>query len=320
MSASVLVLGANGRLGQAAMAAFEAGGWQTAGQVRRAPARRGKARWIELPLEDSAALAQAAGRIDVVLHAVNPPYPQWQAQAMPLARQALELARRLDALLLFPGNVYNFGAGMPPLLTERTPQEPTARKGRIRVEIESMLREGARAGARCAILRAGDFFGGTGRGAWFDLIIAKSLPQAKVVYPGRLDLPHAWAYLPDLAHAFVLLAQARTRMAPFEVCHLAGHSPTGAQLIAAFTAWARARGILTPGGALQSKTMPWGVIKLGGAIVPMWRELAELRYLWDVPHRLGGERLRELGVEPPHTPLETAVAQALDALFPRPGA
>ena len=317
MSGSVLVLGANGRLGGAVMKAFEAAGWKCVGQVRRAPAARGKAQWLEIPLEDSAALAQAAGRIDCVLHAVNPPYPQWHAHALPLARRALDIARRLDALLLFPGNVYNFGAGMPPLLTESTPQEPTARKGRVRVEIEAMLREGARAGARCAVLRAGDFFG-AGHGAWFDLIIAKSLPQAKVVYPGPLNLPHAWAYLPDLAHAFVLLAQARARMAPFEVCHFAGHSPTGAQLIAAFTAWARARGIVAAGAQLQTKTMPWGLIRLGGTIVPMWRELAEMRYLWDVPHRLGGERLRELGVEPTHTPLEAAVAQALDALFPRP--
>jgi len=315
MRGNVLVLGANGRLGRAAMTAFAAAGWSCVGQVRRAPQARSDAKWLELPLEDAAALAQAAGRVDCVLHAVNPPYPQWHTQALPLARQALDVARRLDALLLFPGNVYNFGAAMPPLLTEDTPQSPTARKGRVRVETEAMLREGARAGARVAVLRAGDFFG-AGRGAWFDLIVAKPLLRGKAVYPGRLDVPHAWAYLPDLSRAFVALAQQRSRLAPFEVCHFPGHAPTGMQLISAMSAWAHTRGHLAPGQELQVAGLPWGLLRLGAAIVPMWRELAEMRYLWDVPHRLDGGRLRSLAGEPPHTPLQEAVDAALDGLFP----
>ncbi len=316
MSGSVLVLGANGRLGQCVMTAFDAAGWRCVGQVRRAPASRGKAQWLEVPLEDAGALAQAAGRIDCVLHAVNPPYPQWHAHAMPLARQALEVSRRLDALLLFPGNVYNFGAGMPPLLTENTPQEPTARKGRVRVEIEAMLREGARAGARCAILRAGDFFG-AGRGAWFDLIVAKPLPKGAAVYPGRLDVAHAWAYLPDLARCFVALADARARLAPFEVCQFPWHAPTGVQLVGAMSAWARARGFLAPGRELEVKRLPWALLRVGGALVPMWRELAEMRYLWDVPHRLDGTRLHGLLGDLDQTPLQAAVDAALDGLFAR---
>ena len=316
MSGNVLVLGANGRLGRAAIAAFEAAGWRCVGQVRRAPAERGKTQWLDQPLDDAAALAQAAGHVDCVLHAVNPPYPQWHTKALPLARQALDVARRLDALLLFPGNVYNFGAAMPPLLSEDTPQSPTARKGRVRVEIEAMLREGARAGARCAVLRAGDYFG-AGRGAWFDLIVAKPLPRGKVIYPGRLDIPHAWAYLPDFARAFVALAQERARLAPYEVCHFPGHAPTGAQLIDAIGAWARSRGYLAADRTLQIGGLPWGMLRLGGMLVPMWRELAEMRYLWDVPHRLDGAKLRGLIGELPHTPLQVAVDAALEALFPQ---
>jgi len=314
MIGSVLVLGANGRLGAAAMAAFESAGWRCLGQVRRAPAESGKPGFLQMPLEDAAALAQAAGRVDCVLHAVSPPYPQWHTHALPLARHALDLARRLDALLLFPGNVYNFGAAMPPLLSETTAQAPTARKGRVRVQIEQMLREGARGGARCAILRAGDFFG-AGRGTWFDLVMTRQLARGRVVYPGRLDLPHAWAYLPDLARAFVALAGARAGLAPFEVCQFPGHAPTGAQLVAAMGAWAHGRGHLAPGTQLEVRGLPWPLLRLGGAVVPMWRELAEMRYLWDVPHRLDGTRLRALVGELPQTPLQQAVDAALDALF-----
>ena len=51
---------------------------------------------------------------------------------------------------------------------------------------------------RCGVIRAGDFFGG-GPGSWFDLAIAKRAAAGALVYPGPLDRPHAWAYLPDLA-------------------------------------------------------------------------------------------------------------------------
>jgi hypothetical protein len=38
-------------------------------------------------------------------------------------------------------------------------------------------------------------------------VIVKKLPQGRVTWPGALDAPHAWAYLPDLAQAFVRAAE-----------------------------------------------------------------------------------------------------------------
>jgi nucleoside-diphosphate-sugar epimerase len=119
-----------------------------------------------------------------------------ETQAEPLTRCAIETARRVGAILMFPGNVYNFGKKMPELLQESTAQTPSTRKGRIRVELENLLREVAGSGLRSVVIRAGDFFGGPGRGSWFDLIIAKSLRKGIAVYPGPLHAIHAWAYCP----------------------------------------------------------------------------------------------------------------------------
>jgi hypothetical protein len=46
----------------------------------------------------------------------------------------------------------------------------------------------------------------------------------------------------------------------------------------------------------------------------MGRELAEIEYLWRVPHRLSGTRLESVIGTLPHTPLEAAVAAALRQL------
>ena len=52
-------------------------------------------------------------------------------------------------------------------------------------------------------------------------------------------------------------------------------------------------------------------MRLLSPFVPLFRELAEVRYLWRLPVRMGNERLTAvLGAEP-HTPLDTAVRTTL---------
>ena len=59
---TVLILGAGGRFGAAAVQAFAAAGWQVLAQQRRAPAQPlpGLSRHLAVDLADTAALAAAA--------------------------------------------------------------------------------------------------------------------------------------------------------------------------------------------------------------------------------------------------------------------
>ena len=63
-------------------------------------------------------------------------------------------------------------------------------------------------GVRSIVIRAGDFFGGQRPESWLDLMILKDLKKNTFTWPGPWDMPHAFAYLPDLAQAFVALARA----------------------------------------------------------------------------------------------------------------
>jgi nucleoside-diphosphate-sugar epimerase len=313
---TVLILGANGRLGQAAVQAFAQAGWRVLAQVRRHPV----AAWpagvtsLALPLSDSAGLAQAAAGASAVVHAINPPYTRWNSEALPLLRQGLALARALDASFLLPGNVYNFGSQLPALLREDTPQNADHAKAGLRVAMEDEMRQAAQEaqqqgqGLRCVVIRAGDFFG-SGSGSWLDQSIVKDIGRGKLVYPGPLDLPHAWAYLPDLAAAFERVA-ANPGAARFEILHFAGHSVTGRELLRAVAAAAADLGLRPPQG-FQVGTMPWGLIRLGGLVYPLWRELARMRYLWQRAHALDGRQLAARVTLPPATPLHQALRQSL---------
>ena len=307
MPDTVLILGARGRLGAAVVAAFAAAGWQVLAQARRAPTTQPhpRVRWIDAPLHDAEALSRQAGGASLVVHAVNPPYTQWQAQALPLLCQGLDVAERLGARFMLPGNVYNYGAGMPPRLLPQTPEHPTTRKGRIRFDMEAEMAARGRRGLRSLVLRAGDFFGGEGRGVWFDLVVARDVAKGKVCYPGPLDQAHAWAYLPDLAQAFVAVA-ARDWPLGLTRLNFAGHTLTGADLHAALERVA--------GRSLQHKGLPWGLMRLGGLLIPSWREIVEMEYLWRVPHHLDGADLQAFAGPVPATPLDTALRHSLAAL------
>jgi nucleoside-diphosphate-sugar epimerase len=309
-SKTVLVLGANGRFGQAAVQAFASAGWSVLAQARRAPARAlpAGARSVTVALDDADALAAVARGTSVLVHALNPPYTRWSQELLPLARQGMALAQRLDACFMLPGNVYNYGASMPTLLQVDTPQHPSTAKGRLRCALEVEMQSRAAAGLRSVIIRAGDFFG-SGQGSWLDLAVLKSLRQGQLVYPGPTEVPHAWAYLPDLARAFVAVA-ARDDLSAFARLHFAGHTLTGRQLLAAVQRAAGRLG-LAPAQGWRQGTMPWALMRAGALFVPMWREVLDMAYLWRVPHALDGSALAAAVGELPATPIDVALQSAL---------
>jgi nucleoside-diphosphate-sugar epimerase len=306
MSGRVIVLGAAGRLGRAAAEAFCDAGWTVASLVRASAAPRVApgTEIIEIDARDADAVVEAARGADVILHALNPPYTEWPKLARPYADAAIAAARASGATLLFPGNVYNYGPPMPPVIDETAPMQPRSRKGRLRVEIEQRMQDAA--DVRTIILRAGDFFGGAGLGSWFDRVIVKNVAQGRLTYPGALDVVHEWAYLPDLAAALVRLAEVRATLARFETFGFPGHAVTGRELVAAI---ARARG-----RGMQISTMPWFGLRLLSPVVPIFRELTEMAYLWNEPHRIDGKKLAAATGKVPRTPFDAAVAAALDDL------
>ena len=112
---TVLVLGANGRFGLAAAQAFDAAGWTVIAHVRRdaAAGMPAAARLVRGDLAGLAALLAGDDAPNVVVHALNPIYTRWDEEALPVAHAGMDLAERLGARFMLPGNVYNFGAGMP---------------------------------------------------------------------------------------------------------------------------------------------------------------------------------------------------------------
>lgn len=296
---TALILGANGRFGQAALQAFTAAGWQTTALVR-AGKTASHPRVIHADASDAEALTRAAEGFDVIVNALNPPYDKWPALIPPLTRAIIAAARASGASVVIPGNVYNFGPNMPPLLTTETPQRATQGKGLIRRQMEDAYRA---ADIPVILLRAGDYIGAGQHGQWFDGLIANKVAKGVFTYPGDYNIVHAWAYLPDMARAAVALCEIRDTLPRFADIPFAGYGITGEEL---------ARAIETAGERpLKRKRTPWAVLHALALFMPVMQEVIAMRYLWDTPHRLDPEPLRALLPDFRPTPLETAMKEVL---------
>jgi nucleoside-diphosphate-sugar epimerase len=160
---------------------------------------------------------------------------------------------------------------------------------------------------RIIILRAGDFFGGGAHGSWLDLVITKDIRRNRLSYPGLLDELHEWAYLPDMVAAMVRLAAMREQLPRFETFGFPSHAVTGREFTTVIAkATSRKLGV---------KPMSWWLIHALRPIIPLCRELSEIAYLWDQPHRIDGGKLKAAIGDVPHTRLDIAVARALAELF-----
>ena len=306
---SVMVLGANGRLGRALVLAFAAAGWRVIAQLRRAPRAPLPAgvQVVEADALDVPRLTAAGQGVDLIINALNPDYTRWATLLPPITAAVIALALATGATLMMAGSVYNFGRQMPPLLNETTPFVANHPKAAQRIALEAALaRAAALHGVRSIVIRAGDFLGDAG--TWLDLAMATGLAKGRFTQMGPADLPHAWAWLPDLAQVFVAVAGRRADLAPHTVLHHAGLTLTGAELQAAVEA--------ALGRPLQRRAFPWWTLRLAAPVVPMFRALLEMRHLWQRPHRLDDARLRTLLGTLPATPLPAVVAQALAALPP----
>jgi len=281
MRKSVLILGSTGRFGRHAAEAFWNAGWGI--------------RSFDRQHDD---LDQAAQEADVIVAAWNPPYPDWAETVLPLHAQIQRAARASGATVILPGNVYVYGAETPAPWGPKTPHYATNPLGKIRTALERSYRD---SGVQTIVLRAGDFLDTEPSDSWLDKVILSKLSKGQLIYPGRLDAAHAWAYLPDLAQAAVMLAEQRGELEQFNDIAFPGVTMTGSE-------FADAVGAAT-GRTLRVTQMPWWPLQLARPFWPMGRCLMEMRYLWDVPHALDSARFRALCPTFRPTPVDEAMAK-----------
>lgn len=257
---------------------------------------------------DGASVVAAASGVDLIVHAANPPrYRNWPGLVLPMLENSIAAARASGARIVLPATVYNFAPDAGPMISEIAPQAPVTRKGKIRVAMEGALRRAATDAVRSLVVRAGDFFGPAAPNSALAWLVGRRGGAARFVYaPGAA--PHAFAYLPDLAETTARLVDRESELEDLAVFHFAGHVLTPRALGQAI-----GRAVGRPD--LPIRPFPHLMLTALAPFNETFREMVEMRYLWDRPIGLDNAKLTAfLGAEP-HTPLPTALNAALEDLL-----
>jgi len=313
MEKTALIIGATGGVGSEIARVLSRRGFRVRALHRdpeRAKARMaslGAIEWSKGDAMNAADVLRAAAGVSLVVHAANPPgYRNWKGLALPMLENSIAAAQATGARLVFPGTVYNFGPETFPIVAEAAPQRPRTRKGAIRVAMEQRLARAAREGVPVLIVRAGDFFGSAGQNNWFSQgLVRPGKPLTWMFYPGKREVGHAWAYLPDLAEAIAQLLEREAELGSFEEFHFGGHWFERGVEIAEATR--RVAGV--PQARIWG--FPWFVVYLLSPFVETFREMIEMRYLWKQALRLDNAKLVAFLGEEPHTPLDAALDTTL---------
>jgi nucleoside-diphosphate-sugar epimerase len=310
---TALILGATGGAGYEIAKALARKGWRLRAMHRTpedASRSLPEAEWVLGDAMNRADVLAAAHGVQIVVHAVNPPgYRNWAKTVLPMIDNTIAAAEAADSRIVLPGTIYNYGPDAFPLLREDSPQTAHTRKGAIRVELERRLEQAAARGVRSLILRGGDFFGPHTGNSWFAQGVAKpGAPLRQITYPGKREAGHAWAYLPDFAETIARLLERESDLGAFARFHFGGHYfARGVEMAEAVRAAAG-------DDTLAIKGFPWAAVIALSPFVALFRELLEMRYLWNETVQLDNSKLvRFLGAEP-HTPTDLALRRTLEGL------
>lgn len=153
-----------------------------------------------------AAIAATEGAA-AIYHAVNVAY-HLQVTLLPgIGESILAAARAHRARLVVLDTLYPYGTADGEAITEATPWNATARKGRLRADLDRRYLEAHAAGdVRVALGRSADFFG---PGVVLSTLGGGFFPGALTGEPavgfGDIDLPHSYTFIKDVARGLATL-------------------------------------------------------------------------------------------------------------------
>jgi nucleoside-diphosphate-sugar epimerase len=305
-SATHVVLGA-GQVGPIVAEKLVALGQNVRVVSRKQPRATPGAHWVSADLTDLTAAREVVRGATAVYHCANPMrYDQWESLLPPLSRTIREAVAGSGARLVVLDNLYMYGAPEGGVIRDDTPVAPQSRKGELRARLSDEFFESQRRGDfELSMLRAPDFFGAhSTRSSTFHPIFFGRLARGKASpVMGKPDLPHAHAYIPDVAQALFLLG---TRPQPSASAWLAPATWNGT-VRALFEVFAR---------VANRNVTPWQVPSWLWPVLGLWdpelRAVPEMLHQWNAPMMLDDSRFRRVfGFEP--TPIERAVAETIAA-------
>jgi len=260
---------------------------------------------------DASVLAAHVTGATVLYNCANPgAYQHWERDWPPLAGAVLDAAARSGAVLVTASNLYGYGPVTGPM-TRSTPLRPSDHKGALRARMWHEALAAHQAGrVRVAEARASDYIGPT-------LPVGSGLlaMYADTTLAGRTarvladpDQPHTWTAIDDVAATLAVLGQDERAWGGAWIVP----SNPAVSVRETLRGLHRRCGLDEP----RLRQVPRPLLRAGGLVVPLLREVGGILYQFDRPFLAdGAETTQALGVEP--TPWARVLDDTAEAWYRR---
>jgi nucleoside-diphosphate-sugar epimerase len=250
---------------------------------------------------DHDAIVSVAAGAAVVYQALNPEYHRWHDLFPGLQAGALAAARATGARYVSIENLYMYDSSAT--ITEDSRMAPSSRKGALRQRMAQEVADAHAAGeVQAAQLRSSDYFGpGVRDSAMGEMVFGRLLAGKSAQLAGSAQLPHSFAYVPDVGRAAAALGldpatAGRVWLAPHGPAITQGEMVTRAAALLG----------VKPRTSVASPAM----MRLIGLFSPGARETVEMMYEFTAPFVVDSHRITaELGLQP--TALDDALADTV---------
>jgi nucleoside-diphosphate-sugar epimerase len=244
---------------------------------------------------------------EVVYVTVGFPYTikVWRREWPALMRNVIDSCRKYNANLVFFDNIYMYDREFLNRLTETTPVRPTSKKGVVRAEIATMiLDEIERGRINALIARSPDFYGPK-NSILVELVVKNMMKGRRAMWFASAHKIHTFASAVDAAKATAILGNSPD--AYNQVWHLpTDRSPlTGKQ-------WIELVARLTNNKPRYTVLPAW-VVSLMGVFVPLFRELSEMIYQYELDYIFSSSKFEKKYGYVPVSP-EEGIAQLIKSL------
>lgn len=241
-----------------------------------------------------------------VVFALNVDYTQWDPFMVHALSATLEALSRLEdkPKLIFPGNVYALGPAKDNPFTEKCANCPSTKKGRLRDRLETMLKQAHdEHDISVLIVRGCDFFGPTVRNGFVDRIFGNIAAGRQAEIFGKGVIPHQFTYVPDMARATFDLMK-HSGLKAYDIINAPITTEvTVADIISKLNADKR----------VAIKALPWSIVKIIGLFSPMFKEIYEMKYLYETRVRLSTDKIKKLLPDFHPTALDKALKETLQS-------
>lgn len=250
---------------------------------------------VKADLLDPQQVLEAVEACSVAYLTVGLPYKAsvWEQQWPRIMANVIDACKKHNCKLVFFDNVYMYDPEQIGLMTEETPIAPVSVKGKVRAKIAQMLMDEVKAGnLQALIARSADFYGPGQINSVLNETVLKNFAKGKKAnWLGKVNVPHAYTYIPDAAKATAMLGNAK------DVWGQVWHLPTALDPLTGLE-WME--NIAAEMGAkCKYNVSGKGLLKLMGWFMPTLRELPEMLYQYDRDYILDSSKFeRRFNFEP----------------------